>query len=71
MFINRVESAGLCGFVNEGVFMGRIGFSEVLLILVVVLLLFGAKRLPEIGQALGKAIREFQSAFKGDDKTGK
>ncbi|MCB9757599.1 MAG: twin-arginine translocase TatA/TatE family subunit [Candidatus Omnitrophica bacterium] len=47
--------------------MGRIGFSELLLILVVVLVLFGAKRLPEIGNSLGKAIREFQKALKGED----
>ncbi|MBF0485835.1 MAG: twin-arginine translocase TatA/TatE family subunit [Candidatus Omnitrophica bacterium] len=46
--------------------MGRIGFSELLLILIVVLLLFGAKRLPEIGASLGKAIREFQLALKGE-----
>ena len=46
--------------------MGRIGFSEVLLIAVVILLLFGANRLPEIGSALGKAIREFQKALKGE-----
>ena len=47
--------------------MGRIGFSEVLLILVVALLLFGAKGLPEIGRSLGKAIREFKSAIKGEE----
>jgi len=47
--------------------MGRIGFTELLLILVVILLLFGAKRLPEIGSSLGKAFREFQKAMKGED----
>jgi sec-independent protein translocase protein TatA len=40
--------------------MGEIGFDKLLLILVVVLLLFGAKRLPEIGASLGKGIREFK-----------
>jgi len=45
--------------------MGRIGFTEILLILVVILLFFGVKRLPEIGSSLGKAIREFQKAMKG------
>ena len=45
--------------------MGRIGFSEILLILVVALLLFGANRLPEIGRALGSAIREFKNALNG------
>ncbi len=42
--------------------MGRIGMSELVIILVVVLLLFGAKRLPEIGQAIGKALKEFKKA---------
>jgi sec-independent protein translocase protein TatA len=45
--------------------MGRIGFPELLLILIVILLIFGARRLPEIGQALGKAIREFKKAMAG------
>jgi len=40
--------------------MGEIGIEKILLLLVVVLLLFGAKRLPEIGQSLGKGIREFR-----------
>ena len=45
--------------------MGRIGFSEILLIVVVALLLFGPNKLPEIGRALGNAIREFKSALNG------
>lgn len=46
--------------------MGRIGLTEVLLIAVVVLLLFGPRRLPEIGAAIGKAIRGFRQALKGE-----
>jgi len=42
---------------------GNLGFSEILLILVVVLLLFGAKRLPEIGASFGKGIREFKRSI--------
>ena len=42
-----------------------IGWSEVLLICFVVLLLFGAKRIPEIARAFGKASREFQNAKDG------
>ena len=42
--------------------MGRIGFSEVLLIAFVFVLLFGAKKLPEVGAALGQAIKEFKRA---------
>jgi TatA/E family protein of Tat protein translocase len=41
--------------------------SEVLLILVVVLLLFGTSRLPQLGQSLGSAIRNFKKGFEGKD----
>lgn len=43
----------------------QIGTGEIILILGVLLLLFGAKRLPEIGKSLGKGLREFKSATKG------
>ncbi|MFN2383330.1 MAG: twin-arginine translocase TatA/TatE family subunit [Gemmatimonadota bacterium] len=39
---------------------GQIGMQEILLILFILLLLFGAKRLPDLGQSLGKGIREFK-----------
>lgn len=42
--------------------MFDIGFQEILLILVIALLVFGPKRLPELGQALGRAVREFRRA---------
>ena len=41
-----------------------IGMGEVILILVVVLLIFGAAKLPEIGKALGKGIKEFKKEVK-------
>lgn len=44
--------------------MPRIGFTELLFILVVVLLIFGPNKLPEIGKSLGKGIREFKQASK-------
>ena len=44
--------------------MGHIGMSEVILIVLAVIVLFGVKKLPEIGSALGKAIREFKKAGK-------
>lgn len=43
---------------------GNLGMWEVLILLFIVLLLFGAKRLPEIGGALGKGIREFKGSIK-------
>lgn len=39
---------------------GEIGIEKILLIMVVVLLLFGAKRIPEIGSSIGRGIREFK-----------
>ena len=44
--------------------MSMPGPLEIVVILVVVLLLFGAKRLPEIGRALGEGIREFKKSLK-------
>lgn len=43
---------------------GSLGGWELIIILVVVLVIFGPKRLPEMGRSLGKAIREFKSAGK-------
>ncbi len=43
---------------------GGLGMWEVVLIFLVVLLLFGAKRLPEIGSSLGKGIREFKGSLR-------
>ena len=51
--------------------MPTIGFWELILILLIVLLVFGAAKLPEIGRALGKAIREFKKATTDEEKKGK
>ena len=45
--------------------MGRIGMPELILILVVFVLLFGAQKLPELGASIGKAIREFKKQMQG------
>lgn len=42
----------------------NLGFGELALIFLVILLLFGAKRLPDIAQGLGKGIREFKKSVK-------
>ena len=44
--------------------MPQLGFQELLVILLIVLLVFGAKRLPEMGAAIGKGIREFKKSMK-------
>jgi sec-independent protein translocase protein TatA len=43
---------------------GGIGMWEIILVFLVALLLFGAKRLPEIGSSLGKGIREFKGSLR-------
>jgi len=45
-------------------FLGGLGTSEVLVIMVVILVFFGAKRIPELARGLGKGIREFKDATK-------
>ena len=44
--------------------MGRIGIPELLVVLVIVVIIFGASRLPELGKGLGKGIRNFKDATK-------
>lgn len=56
--------------------MFNIGMGELIVILLIILLLFGASRLPEIAKALGKSVREFKKAVKGieddiDEAAGK
>jgi sec-independent protein translocase protein TatA len=40
---------------------------EILLVLLIALIVFGPKRIPELGQSLGRGIREFKSAIEGND----
>ncbi len=44
----------------------NLGFGELLVILVIVLVIFGANRLPALGEGLGKAIRGFKDSMKGE-----
>lgn len=50
--------------------LGPLGITEILIILAVILLIFGARRLPEIGSSMGKGIRTFKSALMGEDDKG-
>lgn len=50
---------------------GNLGWTEVLLLFLVFLLLFGARRLPEIGQSLGRGIREFKKSISGSGEDEK
>jgi len=44
-----------------------LGFQEILLLMLIALLLFGSKRLPEVGKSLGRAIFEFKKAIQGEE----
>ncbi|HEY4130388.1 MAG TPA: twin-arginine translocase TatA/TatE family subunit [Gemmatimonadaceae bacterium] len=48
--------------------LGNLGFTELMVILVIVLVLFGAKRVPEIGASIGKGIREFKKNINDVDR---
>lgn len=49
---------------NILLFLGGLGMPEMILILLIVILLFGAKKIPELARGLGKGIREFKDASK-------
>jgi sec-independent protein translocase protein TatA len=44
---------------------GRLGWPELIIILVIIIVLFGASRLPDIGRGIGKGIRNFKDGMKG------
>jgi sec-independent protein translocase protein TatA len=47
---------------------GWVSIPELILLLVVILLIFGPKRVPEIGRSLGKGMREFKNSITGKDE---
>ena len=47
---------------------GKVGVFEIILILAIVLLLFGGRKIPELMKGLGQGIREFKDASKGQEK---
>ena len=52
-------------------FLGPIGLPELVIIMVILILIFGANRLSGIGKGMGQAIRGFKEEIKADDKTQK
>ena len=48
--------------------MPNIGPAEIIIVLVIVLLIFGPKRLPDLGRSLGRGMREFKDSVTGKDR---
>jgi sec-independent protein translocase protein TatA len=48
--------------------IGRVGIPELIIILFIIVMIFGASRLPEIGRGIGKGIRNFKDSTKGDNQ---
>jgi sec-independent protein translocase protein TatA len=51
--------------------MGNLGFTEILLILLVVVLLFGGRKIPELMKGIGQGMKEFKKASRVDDDEDK
>jgi sec-independent protein translocase protein TatA len=51
--------------------IGPLGLPELLIILVIVLVIFGANKLPQLGRGLGQGISNFRDGLGGKDKDGK
>lgn len=47
--------------------IGGLGFGEILIVMVILILVFGARRLPEVGKSLGEGIKNFRGALTGSD----
>jgi len=47
--------------------MGPLGMPEILIIALIIIILFGARRIPEVAKGLGEGIRHFKSGMRGDD----
>ncbi|MDP3684822.1 MAG: twin-arginine translocase TatA/TatE family subunit [Ignavibacteria bacterium] len=51
--------------------MGNIGTTEIIIVIFIVVLLFGAKKIPELAQGIGKGIKEFKKGMKDEDSGNK
>lgn len=53
------------------IFLGEFGGTEIIFVLVIILLLFGGRKIPELMKGLGSGIKEFKNASKDDQPVGK
>ena len=64
----RAQQDAMCRVARGGVVVIGLGFQELIIILVIALVIFGGKKLPEVGSGLGKAIREFKRGTSEPDE---
>ena len=64
------DSLQICLGINYSI-MGRLGVTEILLIIAVILLMFGGKKIPELMKGLGSGLKEFKNAAKEDQSAEK
>ena len=50
--------------------MPDLGWQELAIIMVIVIIIFGANKLPQLGRGLGEGLRNFKDSVKGDEKPG-
>lgn len=55
---------------NLSILLGMIGPNQIIIILIIVVLLFGARKIPELMKGVGKGIKDFKDATKSDDEKG-
>lgn len=48
--------------------MGNLGFGEILIIVFILVLLFGGKKIPELAKGLGEGVKSFKRGLRGDDE---
>ncbi len=65
-FLTAVMETIKISYIGENMF-GSLGIWEILLIVLIVALLFGGKKLPELGKGLGDGIKNFKNSLKKDD----
>lgn len=54
--------------ISSSIFLGVVGPWQIAIIVILILLLFGGKKIPELMRGLGSGIKEFKDASKGEDK---
>jgi sec-independent protein translocase protein TatA len=56
-------------FNNQAIMFGNFGITEIILILAILLFLFGARKIPDLAKAIGKAIKDFRKEIKDPDNS--